>query len=318
MNTILAKSLSISEVLKIYQYAHKKIPLYHIDIREKLPLNIDVIVLEKDENVKAGLPIRLGFYALLLCTSGESKRYVNQHEFHIKKSSFQLIPPNSMFSFQNITDKTTVKLLFFTENFIAPEDCQDSEIRSLIGFHKTNIHQTLLSNNDFLKVTHLYNEINLELHKKNNDSKLVIKLLILTLLHLLRREKITIIKPPENQTIHENRSHYILNHYLSLIETNYLEYRQVFQYAKIIGITPKHLSETIKETTGHNALHFIHHRLLREAFYLLEFSNLNIAQIAHLLKFSNASDFSRFFKIKSGQNPNTYRLHVQKKSIPTD
>jgi AraC family transcriptional activator of pobA len=84
--------------------------------------------------------------------------------------------------------------------------------------------------------------------------------------------------------------------------------RQVSEYAALIDISPKHLSETVKEKLNTNALSFIHQRLLKEAQYLLVYTNKSIYQIAIKLRFNDSSEFSKFFKKQTGVNPKRYRI----------
>ena len=100
--------LNISEALNVYSYALKKNPTFGINIFENKLFDTDVIILQKEESAKKGTPIKFGFYALLLCLEGESLRRINQYEFKISKTSFQLIPPGTIYSFESVTEKTEI------------------------------------------------------------------------------------------------------------------------------------------------------------------------------------------------------------------
>jgi len=73
-------------------------------------------------------------------------------------------------------------------------------------------------------------------------------------------------------------------------------------------ISSKHLSETVKEKLGKSALHFIHKRIIKEAKYLLIYSDKTIYSIAVSLNFQDASQFTRFFKKNVEMTPKDYRL----------
>jgi AraC-like DNA-binding protein len=75
-----------------------------------------------------------------------------------------------------------------------------------------------------------------------------------------------------------------------------------------MGITPKHLSETVKATLHHTALSYIHVRIIKEIQYLLCFGSLSIKQIAYVLHFESPSQLGRFFKNHEGICPKEYRL----------
>jgi len=127
--------------------------------------------------------------------------------------------------------------------------------------------------------------------------------LINQLLIILKREKLS-----NGLQQHSNRSQQISCEFLVLIENHYWEKKSVKEYASILDITPKHLSETVKSTLHNNAHSYIHIRIIKEIQYLLCFSNMSIKQIAHLLNFSTLSQLGRFFKRYEGLSPKEYRL----------
>lgn len=99
----------------------------------------------------------------------------------------------------------------------------------------------------------------------------------------------------------------LFKNYLTLINTHYIEKRQVEAYAEMLFVTPNHLSQTIKSVSGKNALHFINERLLTEARSLISYTELSIAEIAYKLDFSDPSNFGKFFKKQLGMTPFEFR-----------
>jgi AraC family transcriptional regulator, transcriptional activator of pobA len=59
-------------------------------------------------------------------------------------------------------------------------------------------------------------------------------------------------------------------------------------------------------------LGFINDRLMAEAKSMIQFSNLDIAEIAYQLDFSDASNFGKFFKKNAHVTPVEYRKQVKK------
>ena len=131
----------------------------------------------------------------------------------------------------------------------------------------------------------------------------MVKMLINQLLVLLKREK---KQCGRNQN--HSRAEAICAEFLVLIEEHYWQKRLVKEYASIIGVTPKHLSETVKHTLHHSALSYIHIRIIKEIQYLLCFGGMSIKQIAYALNFDSVSQLGRFFKRYEGVSPKAYRL----------
>lgn len=120
---------------------------------------------------------------------------------------------------------------------------------------------------------------------------------------MLKREKLN-FGLKQNYT----RAEQICAEFLLLIEEHYWQKRSVKEYANLLDITPKHLSETVKATLHHAALSYIHVRIIKEIQYLLCFGGMSIKQISYALNFETVSQLGRFFKRHEGMSPKAYRL----------
>lgn len=301
--------LTLKELLKVYKYSFVKNPKFGMDIyRDDFECQ-DIVILEKDVTLKKNVPIKFDFYALLLCIEGQLIRNINQYEYLISEHTLQLLPPNTIYSFENITETTQIYILFFTEPFIKankPEHVSQS-IHDIFDFHNNNFHPAKLSQSLFARVLHLYKEINTELHEKQEGYPTISRLIIFKLLIILMRKK---KEQNDLKNTFKTRAEQLLHDYIGLVEKHFLEFRKISDYAKLLNITSKHLGETIKETLGQNALTPIHRRLLKEALYLLEYTDLSISQIGTILAFDNPSEFTRFFKAHYKITPKAFRLNI--------
>jgi AraC family transcriptional activator of pobA len=105
--------------------------------------------------------------------------------------------------------------------------------------------------------------------------------------------------------------HILLQKFVQLINNFYLEKRTIEEYADLLSVTPNHLSQSVKLASGKNALSFINDRIMAEAKSMIQFSNLDIAEIAYQLDFSDASNFGKFFKKYADVTPVEYRKQVK-------
>lgn len=80
----------------------------------------------------------------------------------------------------------------------------------------------------------------------------------------------------------------------------------VRDFAKILSISPIHLSNTIKQTTGKAPCDFCEAKILEIAKNLLLNPTLTVKSIAVQLTY-DPSNFTKFFKKYSGQTPTEYR-----------
>ena len=99
--------------------------------------------------------------------------------------------------------------------------------------------------------------------------------------------------------------------YRVLLEAHLRKHHSVAFYARLLKVTPDHLSRACRAVTGQSALDLLHDRLLLEARRLLAYTDAAIAGIARELGFTDPAYFSRFFARRGGQPPVAYRSALQ-------
>ena len=72
-------------------------------------------------------------------------------------------------------------------------------------------------------------------------------------------------------------------------------------------IVANHLNKCVKTTTGQSAQDLLNEMIVLEAKVLLKQTDMQISEIAYKLSQQNHSDFSRFFKAKTGMSPKEYK-----------
>ncbi|PZP44917.1 MAG: AraC family transcriptional regulator [Pseudopedobacter saltans] len=73
--------------------------------------------------------------------------------------------------------------------------------------------------------------------------------------------------------------------------------------AEQLYLSPRYLSDLLKQETGKTALELIHLSLISEAKNLLRLGEKSVSEIAYDLGFENASYFTRLFKKQTGMKP---------------
>lgn len=81
----------------------------------------------------------------------------------------------------------------------------------------------------------------------------------------------------------------------------------VAMFAAELNLSPRYLSDLLKQETGKTAMDLIHRFLVSEAKNLLNEGKLTVTEIAYLLGFENPPYFSRLFKKETGLSPNQYK-----------
>jgi len=78
-------------------------------------------------------------------------------------------------------------------------------------------------------------------------------------------------------------------------------------FAKLLFIHSRHLTNTVKRTTGRSPCDFMEERFLSEAQKMLKETTLSIADIGGKFGWNDPSNFTKFFKNMSGVTPFQYR-----------
>ena len=95
--------------------------------------------------------------------------------------------------------------------------------------------------------------------------------------------------------------------FLRLVPIHFAEHHDVAFYASQLCITPRYLSQIVREVSSRTVVDYINQMLLIEASYMLQQTSLPIVQIADRLHFSEAASFTRFFTRMKGMNPKEFR-----------
>ena len=94
----------------------------------------------------------------------------------------------------------------------------------------------------------------------------------------------------------------------NLVFHHYKAHRNVQYYADVLFVSPKHLTETIKEVTGKTAGEWVDDAVILEAKVLLRNHEISIARMAEDVHFPDQSTFGKYFKKHTGFSPSEYRI----------
>lgn len=106
---------------------------------------------------------------------------------------------------------------------------------------------------------------------------------------------------------YHNAASVLTQRYKNLLSAHIYDKKTVTEFAQLLSVSPNHLHKSVKATTGKSAHELLEEMRILEAKVLLRQTSLRIAEIAYKIAGFEPSDFSRFFKSKTGITPKMYR-----------
>lgn len=255
------------------------------------------------ENLRGTTPIKNDLYTVVLCHSGSTSMKVGFHSFELEAKTIAIIPPNTLFSTAQPSDDLVVEQLYFSKNFLQKLFLKEEVIDELLLLNSDYPPRyELLERFDL--VSDRFQAIKRELNTQYAYHLDLVRLILMEILYEYNRAcEYCLLGFEKNM----NRNYQLTYEFKKLVDVHFSTWKSLGTYASHLNISAKHLTEVVKEETGHTALQLIHERLLLESQYYLKHTTYSIKECASLLGFETASYFSRFFKSQMNSSPNEFR-----------
>ncbi len=244
-------------------------------------------------------PFRRGFYFVGLITNcGKTKV---THDFTTKENLDTFLvfqSPGLVYSF--LKDKDAYGyLIYFKQtcfDFFKPEFVKEFPFFDILY---TNFFQ--LSEAKYKLLVPLFEDV-FETYKKHTNNQIT-ALKLLTLFYQLKEFS----NSSQMGDRFATQQQLLLKKFIRLVNVHYIDKRKVEQYADMLSVTSSYLTKSANSIYGKTALTFINERLLAEAKSLISYTDIDIAEIAYQLNFSDPANFGKFFKKHTGVTPLEFR-----------
>ncbi len=250
-------------------------------------------------------PFRSPSFTILLVTEGRAHVQVNLINYVLHPDEMLVIAPDSVRQFKNLSFDCSVSAVGFSRDFLMHA-----------GIHQSNvdaIELLALQNEPFVKIApqttafidgllHV-----LDAKRRETPASIYSEEIIRHSFAALALQAAEAFKNNQTVEVKHNRKEDLLIQFLKLLPQHFREERSVQYFAEHLFVTPKHLTQTVKDLTGRPAGAFIDDVVITEAKILLNNHNLSIGQVADELHFSDQFFFSKYFKKYAGVSPSQYR-----------
>lgn len=279
------------------------------DLKEDLILSEGMQVFSSEEIIAKMItkhPFRPTAIAILLITKGEIELQCNFVSYKLSERDLFFVFPDSLCEIEKISDNVSFLGIAFHRGYLKKQGIFFSSANFIHFFSKDIMRKHTLSSEEYKDIQ--YNVLSLKRKIQLPEETLYLK-------EIIRHNFVSVLYEiflvhNKNRTLSPvkiNRREELASDFLALLSENFKEQRKLYYYAKELFVTPRHLSQVVKQVTGKTAGELIDELVIKEAKVLLSSHLLNVAQVSDLLHFSDQSFFGKFFKKHTGFSPSLYK-----------
>ncbi|MFN3847926.1 MAG: helix-turn-helix domain-containing protein [Spirosomataceae bacterium] len=245
------------------------------------------------------LPHRRSVYFFLFVTKGFAIRSKGLTEYKVEANTFFCLSSDQITSLEAISEDVEGFYCHFQPEFFNQSLLNVDLEKDFPFFQITS--EPLIQLADNRRLVELL-EILITEKLRNEANRAEIIALYLTTFFKEIKEFYTQTRKSLN-----NAASNLTQRYKNLLSENIYDKKTVTEFAEMLAVSPNHLHKCVKTTTGKSAHELLEEMRILEAKVLLKQTPMRIADIAFKIGGFEPSDFSRFFKSKTGISPKEYR-----------
>lgn len=255
-------------------------------------------------------PHRSEMYTFALILRGTVELSVGLEHYNIQAPALVTITPDDIRHWKAAGEDISIVSIFFTEDFMISGVSNPLFLKDL-PFYNQERYVTTLDQQECDALKKIFDLI--ESKVDTTDQSKFNSLQAMTVVALLEARSICEKQLVQPAAVY-SQSHILAGKFKKLLAKDFIQQRAVSYYAEQLCISPKHLSQSVKEQTGRTAGEMIDELIGLEAKIRLQNVELNISQVAQQLNFPSATFFGKFFKRIYGISPLEYRKRIISKT----
>lgn len=246
---------------------------------------------------------RHAYYTVILVEEAKGTHLIDFKEYIFGHQEIHFVSPGQVHRVA-LESRPKGWAITFSRDFLIENNIPENFVTNIKLFQTFDESPPLkLDNDDFIRLQNVIHEMDsCLLYQLKYRTRALGALLQLFLIYC-------------NNSLNEERGHLdeesreicLLRDFKTLVDDKFMRWHKVREYAHHLNVTPKHLSQTIKEVNGRTAKEYIQERLALEARRLLIHTGKSVKEIAFQLGFNEAVHFSAFFKNLTGISPTEFR-----------
>ena len=243
------------------------------------------------------------FYLCVIFTEGLGSHEIDFNSYAVQLGKVFFLKPGQTHSW-SFSSKPEGYIFFHSQEFYELKFL-DHTLNSF-PFYYSNQNPPLLEL-EFVKTSKLTSKFE-EIYNEFHQNNLLKELKIINLINSIYIELTRAYTANMNTEKLVSHSYsIILENLEKLINDNFYKEKLPKFYASKLNITTKHLNRVVQKTINKTTNELIAERIILESKRLIIHSENNLASISEILNFSDYGYFSRFFKLKTGNTPISFR-----------
>jgi AraC-like DNA-binding protein len=251
------------------------------------------------------------FYQVIWFKKGIGKHSVDFKEYDVFDNAIFFVAPNQVHYFDENTDYEGV-LIHFNEIFLVQNQSQMEFFLNHNLFNNPYQQPSCCIGTGIDDILDKYvSQMKQELENENSFGKeLILKNYLQSFLIQIQRRKNEFEKSADPSFPMMDEKRMQLVRFTTLIDENYKKGYSVAEYARLLHISSRSLSDLTQQQLNKTPSQMIQERIILEAQRLLLYSNLNINQVGYRLGFDDASYFVKYFKKYTGVSPSEFKKSI--------
>ena len=250
-------------------------------------------------------PTQIGFLLIALCTEGEVEFSINNRKHSMGVGDLFISFGDQILEESNVSNNFHAKAVLMSRSFA--QNC-------IVGLNHMWPYLLYLMEHPVMHTTQEEQDWLLDCYQliRRRLSKQPGRYMREATVSLVRAFYFEIcdlleVRVKPDQSGAQNRAYAIFDQFIRLASAHFKQERSVEWYSSEMCLTPKHLSEVVKQVSGKTAGQWITTLVIIEIKSLLRNTTLSIKEVAQEMNFPNQSFLGKYFKNIEGVSPSDFR-----------
>ena len=285
----------------------EQLPVYSLDnfsSPERMSQQFQVEVFDANRHFSVKYPHRHDFFEVLYLLNGSGYHVIDGNKYEIKPPCVFFMSPGQAHKLELSNDIEGFIFIFTSDFYLLNRSNQNSliEFPFFYTIHQDNPPLQLKSKSDISFLESLFRQSIAEIGRPGHYTNELLRSLLDLILNTCASRY-----PVNENLLNKGKGQLMVKRFFQLVEENHQKNISLSDYSGLVGVTPNHLTQTVKLLTGKTSSQIVKAKQLLEIKRLLVHTNLSVSEIANQLNFEDQSYFTKFFKRETGMTPVQYR-----------